>query len=329
MDLDPTVDFSNRPRESRTHLLKILDQFAEVQSRWRNWFEERTLLLIAHCARYQRHILAQTEDIPADNKINRSTLVAALLRCLVITHQINEVDSNLGCFDTIRNSGLDVIRDEGFEDYWGLQPLLTVERIRRRGRRRMMENQTRAYLHEFPATLKRAIATTQVVIMNRRPRDIPCLTYSLSPLALIAQSLKPLAEFMSPIAEAGKEIEQILRTLCDLYIFCFENLHPFAEPYDITMYAAMVQSDPIPVAHFQTLNRLWVEAGKIGFSQHPLGVGFLTDLAVIPRFQGSSNCKEKLLHPNRWLCARSARMRRGMKRPQRTFTICRSTEDGF
>ncbi|KAI4153522.1 MAG: hypothetical protein L6R39_001539 [Caloplaca ligustica] len=86
--------------------------------------------------------------------------------------------------------------------------------------------------------------------------------YDLILLALIAQALQPIAEFMTPVDEAGQEVKESLRTLCDLYLFCFGSLHPFAEPYDRAMYAVMVDNDRIAVRHFHILNSLWEQAGK-------------------------------------------------------------------
>lgn len=261
MDLDPTVNFLDRPDESRTLLLEFLDQFEEIESRWQNVYESGTSMLIIHSARLQREILAHNENVLSDNTISQSTLVAALLRCLVVSHDIADVDSNWSRNTVIPSSAVHVIRHEGHYDYWGLVPSLTVRRIRGSHRRRE-ENQMRRYPRGLPAILEKAIGVIQRIMFGRRPHDVPCLIYSLILLALIAQALQPIAEFMTPVDEAGQEVKESLRTLCDLYLFCFGSLHPFAEPYDRAMYAVMVDNDRIAVRHFHILNSLWEQAGK-------------------------------------------------------------------
>lgn len=260
-DLDPMIDFSNHPGKSKRLLFRFLDQFEEVKSRWRNYHEEGTFLLLAHCARYQKEILAPYTPITADER-NRLTLVAALLRCLLMAKQLFDMDGWWSSATLIDSSDVYEIRSEGISDYWGLEPTITVQR-HQRSSCRSIQYKTRKYPQGLPATLKKAVTVMQQVMFNRRPQDLPCLIYSLCLLDLIAHALRPSADFMSPVREAGGDIIDILMTLCDLYLFCSNNVHPFSEDFDISTYDALVDSDSIAVDHFHTLNHMWQKAGRI------------------------------------------------------------------
>ncbi|KAL9019307.1 MAG: hypothetical protein Q9185_003385 [Variospora sp. 1 TL-2023] len=100
----------------------------------------------------------------------------------------------------------------------------------------------------------------QRVIIRRRPQDLPHLLYSLCLLALIRSCLQPSAQFLTPILEAGDEIEEILRTFCKLYLLCSDDTHPLTEHFDPAKYAKTVNNDPVAVQHFDILNRLWKES---------------------------------------------------------------------
>ncbi|KAL8650735.1 MAG: hypothetical protein Q9210_003655 [Variospora velana] len=261
MDLDPTVDFRHRSEESRSLLLQFLDQFEEIDARWQHWYEPISCKVISRCAQYQKEILNR-EPTKSVDEFDQSTLLAALLRCLVIIHQLAEVDGRNSNLWPVGDSTVHVFLYEGVDEYWGLGPLITVQKQARMTSPRAVLPIGRR-LRGLPMTLQKAIATMQCVMFRRRPQDLPYLLYSLCLLALIRASLQPSALFLTPILEAGDEIEEILRTLCKLYLFCSDDIHPLTEHVDPTKYAEMVNNDPVAVQHFDILNRLWKEAGKL------------------------------------------------------------------
>lgn len=258
LDLD-TRDFSQHLEQSKSLLFKFIDQFEEVKTRWRNKYEEGTFLLIASAARYQKELLAPYTRVSAD-KQDEATLIATLLRCLVMADDIFAVDMYWSTLIILKKSEVRELRSEANTDYWGLESSVTVQPIPRSSRR-SIQAQVRKYPQGLPTTLKRAIAVVQQVMFKRRPQDLPYLIYSLVLLDLIVLALQPWAKFMVPVAEAGDDVQGILKTLCDLYLFCSDNMHPLSEGFDISKYEALVDSDTIAVEHFQALNQRWKETG--------------------------------------------------------------------
>ncbi|KAL8827524.1 MAG: hypothetical protein Q9170_006982 [Blastenia crenularia] len=260
-DLDSTVNYSLRPQESRSLVYAFLDQFEEIEMRRSNQYEKGTFHLIANSARYQKRLLARLRLLPKDER-DQLTLITSLLRCLTMTSQISDVDSNWS--SAIRFDGLETIelRTEGINDYWGLESGITVQR-HPRSNPRSIAAKLKMYPQNLRATLKQAITTIQQMMFQRRPQDVPCLIYSLCLLDLTVHALRPMAEFMSPIREVGDEVRDILKILCNLYLFCFGNMHPFSEDFSITKYETIVNDDAIAIEHFRTLIELWEEAGKM------------------------------------------------------------------
>lgn len=75
-------------------------------------------------------------------------------------------------------------------------------------------------------------------------------------MSLIAQPLRPMAEFMSPIIEAGDTFYDILYTPCEWHTFCSMDIHPLTDNVDFSAYAKSVDGDRTAVKHFKALNEL-------------------------------------------------------------------------
>lgn len=291
MDLDPTVDSFHHPQRSRQLLFDFLGQFDEVESRWRNFYESGTNELLRQCAEYQKEILNRDPRIPAD-EFNQSTIIVALLRCVVITRQLSEVDGTYSRSWPVDDGRVHVFQDEGPSDYWGLRSSITVQKTPR-AKKPGGDGAIRRRPRGLPMTLKRAIGCMQRLMFSRRPHDLPCLVYSLCLLALVRGGLEPLADFMSPIKEAGNEVAEILQRLCDLYLYCSEDVHPLSENYDASQYAVKVDNDPIAVKYFQLLHRLWKHMGEI---LYPVIEYAHTNPSIITRIQGKPSATRRILH---------------------------------
>lgn len=269
LDLD-IAEYPQYLEQSKSRLLNFLNQFENVQDRWRNKHETGTFLLIASAARYQKELLAPYTRISA-NKRDEATLIATMLRCLVMTDDIFAVEINWSCSIDLIDNEIYELRPEGHTDYWGLEPAATVQRILAEPspRSRRIEDQRRRKYPQrgLPATMKKAIGTMQRVMFKRRPQDIPCLIYSLTLLDLITHSLKPTAKFMAPITKAGNELLAILKTLCDLYLFCFNGVHPLSTGSCVSEYETLVSNHgTIEIEAFRALNQLWKDTGtKVSF----------------------------------------------------------------
>ncbi|KAL8725004.1 MAG: hypothetical protein Q9166_007627 [cf. Caloplaca sp. 2 TL-2023] len=262
VDLDPRFDYRNMPMRSINFLFVFLNQFEEFDARCPNWHESGTECLINQCAQYQKDILVRESPILPD-QFDQVTLVAMLLRCLVMSLDISKVDGNYSRLCVLDGPGVLEMRPEEDSDYWGLSPAITIQRIDRPSNQRKNMRASNSP-ESLPVILTKAVATAQHIISRRRPQDFPCLIYCLCLLNLIAGALRTEAEFMSPVGPAKDMLYDILYTLCDLYTFCSGDVHPLMEDIDISAYQVLADNDPIAVRHFEALSQLWKEAGESG-----------------------------------------------------------------
>ncbi|KAL9582347.1 MAG: hypothetical protein Q9212_003349 [Teloschistes hypoglaucus] len=263
-DLNPTTGSAKPLQHGKIDLFEFLTQFEEIYYRKPREFEQRTSDLIVQCAKYQKEVLAH--KLPASARaFDEDTLVAQLLRCFLISAELNTVNgwyTPLDFMDVGINNVM--MRDEGDDDYWGLEPSITVQLLKPSGSayKRMRKN-TRGQHQSFSAILETAISNLQRLIFRRRPQDIPCLIYSLCLLALTVSALSMThAPFLLPVKLAGEELDDTFQTLCDLYLFSLGHAHPLRDEVDMAAYASSVDDDPVSVKHFDALNRLWQQFGE-------------------------------------------------------------------
>lgn len=261
-DLGSAADSSTSPAHAKRVLFQFITQFEEIETRRPHEYELGTCEIIAQSAQYQKEILVQRSPIPAA-EFDEIIVIAQLLRCLLISSEISDVNGNYT--DFMDGSDIHVLRPEGEDAYWGLESSITIQRYNDDDRGR--DHQIWKHCKGLPAILKKAIGNLQHLMFRRRPRDLPCLIYSFCLLALIVSSLRTLAPFMAPISPAADELDAILQTLCDLYLFCSGNVHPLVDDIDLSRYTSLSEDDTVAIKHFQSLNQLWREFGKIDSSQ--------------------------------------------------------------
>ncbi|KAL8787564.1 MAG: hypothetical protein Q9213_002126 [Squamulea squamosa] len=259
IDLDPRLDYQNMPMRSINFLFVFLDQFKEIDSRCMNWFEPHTVRLIGQCAEYQKDVLVRESPI-SPNHFDRVTLVAMLLRCLIMSQELADVDGSYSSLCFLDGPGEFEMRPEEDSDYFGLSPSITIKRIDRpRHQRRPRFAPDRP--QGLPSILAKSVAIIKQTMFGRQPEEYPGLVYCLCLMSLIAQPLRPLAGFMSPIVRAGDAFYDVIHTLCELYTFCSEDVHPFTEDVDLPAYSRSVDDDQIAVKHFRSLNEMWRDGG--------------------------------------------------------------------
>ncbi|KAL8669748.1 MAG: hypothetical protein Q9168_005676 [Polycauliona sp. 1 TL-2023] len=260
VDLDPRLDFRNMPMRSINFLFNFLNQFEDLESRCLHRYESGTVRLLRQCADYQKDMLVRESPISPD-QFEIVTLVAMLLRCLVMSQDIAEVEGNYSPLQFPNDQDVVEMRAEEDSDYFGLSSSITIERIpRATGSRKPRFGNESA--ENFPVLLTKAVTLTQQTIFRRRPRDVPGLVYCLCLMSLIAQPLRPFAKFMSHIIPAGDAFYDVIYTLCELYTFCSTDVHPLKEEMDLATYTGYVNGDQTAIKYFNLLNELWSEAGK-------------------------------------------------------------------
>ncbi|KAL8627522.1 hypothetical protein Q9189_006786 [Teloschistes chrysophthalmus] len=263
-DLNLTTGSAKPLQHGKVDLFEFLTQFEEIHSRKPRQWEHGTGDLIVQCAKYQKEIL--THRPPASARaFDQDTLIAQLLRCFLLSAEINDVNGWYTPWGFMDNDfNVIVMRDEGEDDYWGLEPSITVQLFNTSGSgyKRTRRN-TLGQHQSFSAILETAIANLQRLIFRRRPQDIPCLIYSLCLLALTVSALSVThAPFLLPVKLAGEELDDTFQTLCDLYLFSLGHAHPLRDEVDMAAYASSVDDDPVSVKHFDALNRLWQQFGE-------------------------------------------------------------------
>ena len=72
----------------------FLEQFDDISWQWANCYERATADIIKHCAQYQAILLNKNAAaLEAVDREDDSLLIALILRCLVLTHEIFSLDA--------------------------------------------------------------------------------------------------------------------------------------------------------------------------------------------------------------------------------------------
>lgn len=90
-DLIPTTGSAKPLQHGKIDILEFLTQFEEIYSRKPRQWEQGTCDLIVQCAKYQRGILTHRPPAAA-RAFDEDTLVAQLLRCFLLSAEINDVN---------------------------------------------------------------------------------------------------------------------------------------------------------------------------------------------------------------------------------------------
>ncbi|KAF2184851.1 hypothetical protein K469DRAFT_750705 [Zopfia rhizophila CBS 207.26] len=237
--------------------MKFLKQFDTITTRWGGQFETLSEDTIRRAADYQKSTFLQA----GDTKVDDEWLVLNALRCLVISHDIFEVGTNLairGCLD------------DGMPDYYqatepelchgrngNCQLIALIEIIRLGGAEDVPPD--RKHPADTPCSLLQVtLQTAQRLLLRGRPHSWPAVFYAVGLLQLVCNDLN--CHFTSAFQLAQKRVISAVQSLVELFLYCCGDLHPLRTKLDIEWYSLMVGADAkLQIEHYQTQHDMWLE----------------------------------------------------------------------
>ena len=251
------ADHAISPWEFRFSVQDFLQQFHSLPNRWGREFEPLTESIISSSAQWQECCFLKSTLIPTHTH-SEATVLAASLRCLVISNEINQVSGHWS-IRHFRNKDECYIRFADLERNptgadSGIQPSVDVWRL----------NDAPKSLHSIPPNrerlpelLQRTIEIAQRILDRNRPQDWPSLFYTLCILSLTSSSINA-SLWTTATVRATRELRKALRELCRLFHVATSNVQPLNSALDIEHYATMVDDNEQAVEHYQRMHQLWI-----------------------------------------------------------------------
>lgn len=268
VDLPWFVNDGDSVAEERdTAHVKFLNQFETIQVRWASHYEQITEDIISSAANYQKHLLqVESRDLwEADEDI----LVLLALRCLVISHDLSQID--------VSHSHTWVI-DEDFDyKYWQMteaelrpclgrhhsgQTLVPSIELWQMSEDYELPNDRKEHTNTLRFLLRKTFQTAQKLLLRGRPEDWPTLFYTLCLLMIIYGTFDLANSFTRVLHRTCTEFHKALKSLIRLFLYCCGDLHPLNNAFDIRLYALMVGGDTLLVEHYMEMNSIWVECRR-------------------------------------------------------------------
>lgn len=249
-DLDlPSIREAAQPHSTDfLRLRHFLRQFHNINLRLHNYYEPATENLITLCAKIQEDLLTKPQPVPGKTS-EAALLIAMSLRAL-------------GCVLNLKFVIDDIYSWELPDSF--LQPKATkTERLSFEiwkcdhvpGRVPVKFGQCKGA--ELSSMLQDILRITQRTLFQRKPKDWPSL---FCVLALMKETFDLLRMIdYEPILDAIHALESVLPMLCGLYQVCTKGLHPLVDDWNYEEYASLVGNDELAIAHFRSLNDMWVE----------------------------------------------------------------------
>ena len=257
-DLWLPSDHAITPWEFRFSLQDFLQQFYSLPHRWGWEFEHLTEDIICYSAQWQESYFLKSTLMPT-NTHNEATVVAASLRCLVISNEITQASHNwsTGCFEREDERYVrlaDVERDPRGQST-GIRPSVEVWRLDDDAE---LPNSIPQDRETLPQILRTTIQMAQRLLYRRRPQDWPSLFYSLC-ILLLAHGNVDAGLWTGATDRAGMETKNALRKLCNQFHRTTRNMHPLGSNFDIEQYATLVDDNELAVEHYRRMHQLWMD----------------------------------------------------------------------
>ena len=258
-DLVLPTDHVISPREFRSSLQGFLEQFYSLHQRWGWEFEPLTEEIIRFSAQWQESCFLTSTLMPK-HTLNEATVVAAALRCLVISYDISQVTYNWSTLYFQRRDEryvrlADVERNPRGEDS-GIRPSVDVWRLECDARLPDSVPQNRETL---PQMLQRTFQLAQRLLYRGRPQDWPTLFYVLCILSLVSGNIDGTSLWTEATDRAAMETRKALRELCDLFHHATGNMQPLSSDLDLERYAALVNDNELAVEHYRRMHQMWLD----------------------------------------------------------------------
>ena len=243
------------PIEFRHLLYHFLLQFISVGWYWSGHYEKLTEDLIHSSVRFQLDWFQRSTLIPTNSR-GEATLIAASLRCLLISYEIEQISINWAGrpFENQEDTYVRLTELET-EPKGGLSPSVELWKL---ADGYVLPKPNPNSRETLASMLQKIIQTAQQLLYRHRPEDWPYLFYVLCILLLVHSNLSD-ARWTNALEETAAQLKEALHDLCYIFHLCTENVQPLRSDFDIELYALSVNENELAVEHYRRMNEVWME----------------------------------------------------------------------
>jgi hypothetical protein len=255
-DLDLSTARSIPQPQFKDSLVDFLLQFHDINSRWEGYISSFYGDFIMQCAQIQEDILSEASPTP-ENLSEDVLLIAISLRALALAHNLELVAYSLPCCtdtEMLSHTFLqpEIVRDENPSiEIW--KCVSTPQMVSGQ-----LEDNDGGQL---PVIIQDIVRITQRMLFRRTPKDWPSLLCVLFLLKLICFQFYSSCNWLEFSNIKMEALENVWSLLCGLYSVCTKGHDPLTSDWNCEEYASLVGSDKLAVAHFTSLNKLWLDIG--------------------------------------------------------------------
>ena len=257
-DLWSPANHAVSPCEFRFSLQDFLQQFHSLPNRWGWEYEPLTEEIIHSSAHWQESCLVTSTLMPT-HAYTEATVVAASLRCLVITYEISHVTANWSTKYVIQDDQYHIrlqdVEKSPRGDDRGIRPAVDVWKLADEAPLPDSVQQNREIL---PHMLQRTFQLTQRLLYRHRPQDWPTVFYVLCILLLVHDQLS-YTMWTEATDEAAMKIKDALLGLCHAFYDITGNMQPLRSDLDLKRYAALVDENELVVEHYRRMHHFWLD----------------------------------------------------------------------
>lgn len=263
-------DHAISPWEFRFSLQDFLQQFHSLSHRWKRQYEPHTEEILRYSAQWQESCFLKS-TLMSTHTNSEATLVAAALRCLAISNEINQVTIHWSTryfeHKDERYVRLADMRRDRVGERAGTSPSVEVWRL---GNGARLPDSVPEDRETLPQMLKRTLQLAQRLLFRGRPQDWPSLFYTLCILLLVHGNIDiGYSTWTEAMDRPAKATEKAIRELCRLFHLTTGNMQPLSSDLDLKRYAALVDDNELAVDHYRRLHQMWLDFSK--FTRRPRG----------------------------------------------------------
>ncbi|CZR52444.1 uncharacterized protein PAC_02321 [Phialocephala subalpina] len=229
--------------ETRTQALaSFIQQFRNIDKRWRRCYESTTISIIEACVSVQQGILEESSKSWSPLG-DRKTIIATCLRALALSHDTFELEIHMP--GGLENKNLQF----PFENYYD-DPAISITEV---------EEVPKAYEskeRKLPALVREMHRVMQRMLLRPQFRDLPTMLCVLCLMKLVEINLPTVETF------SEREYKTNWHISCLLFDEIGENYHPLVYHWDKTAYEELVGEDSILIAYFKSFHTLWISDGS-------------------------------------------------------------------
>ena len=238
-------------------LHEFLEQFQKVNKRWVNCYSDFTEYFLGQSAMFQEKLLSKANDNNLADMSDKSILIALSLRCLVLAHEIFEVNGvRLGY----------TFQDETHyqvEEYYGQDPNIEVSRLSSTASQASLaDSKQQTAPDSLSSILEGILQTTQQLMFRRSPEHWPMLFCTLCLMRMTVDNISTISPWMRSLEPASQAVRKAFSILCRLFEICAKDFNPFSETWNLEEYAVAVKDDRVLVGYVQELQTMWLD-GKL------------------------------------------------------------------